>query len=96
MGDVLVAVPAEPVRLGLGIRFTSVLPGLTPATDLGAAAVAAYADRAGLTVADFIDRLGPPTLPMTLAGDLLGLLADSSLASTAYTTQSTGGLLPLG
>ena len=85
----------ESARLGLGIRFTSVLPRLTPATGLGAAAVAAYADRAGLEVADFLDRLGPPTLPATLAADLVDLLAHPSLASAAYTAQPTGGLVPL-
>ena len=37
----------ESQRAGLGIRFISVLPQLTPATELGAAAVAAYARTAG-------------------------------------------------
>jgi NAD(P)-dependent dehydrogenase (short-subunit alcohol dehydrogenase family) len=84
----------ESARLGLGIRFASVLPRLTPATDLGAAAVAAYADRAGIEVADFVDRLGPVTLPANLAEDVVGLLAGTSLAA-AYTDQPTGGLVPL-
>ena len=35
----------ESERAGLGISFISVLPQLTPATDLGAKAVAAYAER---------------------------------------------------
>src|SRR6266480_4267244 len=39
---------AESERAGLGIRFISVLPQLTPATELGAAAVAAYAAREGM------------------------------------------------
>ena len=38
---------AESDRGGLGIRFVSVLPQLTPATDLGATYVTAYAARAG-------------------------------------------------
>src|ERR1700694_2842277 len=37
----------ESERAGLGIDFVSVLPALTPATDLGAKAVAAYAERQG-------------------------------------------------
>ena len=41
----------ESARAGLGIRFIAVLPQLTPTTDLGAAAVAAYASRAGLELA---------------------------------------------
>ena len=40
---------AESEREALGIRFTSVLPQLTPATGLGAAAVAAYAARQAWT-----------------------------------------------
>ena len=40
----------ESQRAGLGIRFVSVLPRLTPATELGAAAVAAYAERQGVDV----------------------------------------------
>jgi len=38
----------ESGRNGLGIRFTSVLPQLTPETGLGAAGVAAYAARQGV------------------------------------------------
>jgi hypothetical protein len=37
----------------------SVLPQLTPATDLGAASVAGYAKRDGLDLAAFLDRFGP-------------------------------------
>ena len=43
---------SEAERDGLGIRFVSVLPQLTPATALGAAAVAAYAARAGADEAE--------------------------------------------
>jgi hypothetical protein len=49
----------ESARNGLGIRFTSVLPQLTPETGLGAAAVAAYAARQGIGIPAFLDRLGP-------------------------------------
>lgn len=49
----------ESQRAGLGITFTSVLPQLTPATGLGAAAVAAYAARSGLDVPDFLAQRGP-------------------------------------
>jgi len=37
----------ESGRAGLGIRFVSLLPQLTPATDLGAVFAAAYAARSG-------------------------------------------------
>jgi hypothetical protein len=50
---------AESGRNALGIKFTSVLPQLTPKTDLGAAGVAAYAARQGVDVPTFLDGFGP-------------------------------------
>jgi NAD(P)-dependent dehydrogenase (short-subunit alcohol dehydrogenase family) len=65
---------AESERGGLGIRFVSVLPQLTPATALGAAAVAAYAAREGMDVAAYLDRSGP-ALTAERAGDAIVELA---------------------
>lgn len=48
----------ESERAGLGIHFTSVLPQLTPATELGAKAVAAYAERQGVDVETFVQTMG--------------------------------------
>jgi len=53
----------ESERAGLGIRFVSVVPQLTPATELGAAAVAAYAQRAGTDLASYTENLGPALTP---------------------------------
>jgi NAD(P)-dependent dehydrogenase (short-subunit alcohol dehydrogenase family) len=50
---------AESQRAGLGIAFTSVLPRLTPATELGAKAVAAYAELQGVDVETFVKSSGP-------------------------------------
>jgi NAD(P)-dependent dehydrogenase (short-subunit alcohol dehydrogenase family) len=50
---------AESQRAGLGIDFVSVLPQLTPATDLGAKAVAAYAELQGVDVDTFVRSSGP-------------------------------------
>jgi hypothetical protein len=47
----------ESQRASFGIRFVSVLPQLTPATELGAAATAAYAAREGLDLATYLDKL---------------------------------------
>src|SRR5690349_1793837 len=44
----------ESQRAGLGIDFVSVLPTLTPSTELGAQAVAAYAERQGVDVEEFV------------------------------------------
>ena len=49
----------ESERAGLGIRFVSVLPRLTSATDLGSVAVAAYAHRDGISVEEYLERFGP-------------------------------------
>ena len=49
----------ESERAGLGIRFISVLPRLTSATELGSMAVAAYARRDGVDVDDYAERARP-------------------------------------
>jgi NAD(P)-dependent dehydrogenase (short-subunit alcohol dehydrogenase family) len=66
----------ESERAGLGIRFVSVLPQLTPATELGAAAVAAYARRQGTDVASFTENLGPALTPEH-AGKAIADLVDA-------------------
>jgi NAD(P)-dependent dehydrogenase (short-subunit alcohol dehydrogenase family) len=54
---------AEADRAGLKVTFTSVLPKLTPATGLGAEAVRAYAQDAGVELAEFTAGLGAPLTP---------------------------------
>ncbi|HYB80171.1 MAG TPA: hypothetical protein VED43_00685, partial [Mycobacterium sp.] len=49
----------ESDRAGPGISFVSVLPRLTPATDLGAKAAAAYAERQGVDFDTFAQSSGP-------------------------------------
>ncbi|WP_431958723.1 SDR family oxidoreductase [Nocardia lijiangensis] len=61
----------ESERAGLGIRFVSVLPQLTPATDLGAAAVAAYAERQGVDVDTFVRSSGPALTPEQVGKSVL-------------------------
>ncbi|HEY5017999.1 MAG TPA: SDR family oxidoreductase, partial [Streptosporangiaceae bacterium] len=84
----------ESERNGLGIRFVSVLPQLTPATELGAAAVAAYAARAGMDVAGFLATRGPALTPDQAGQAVLDLAADSAASSGAYLL-SAGGLKEL-
>jgi len=50
----------ESKRAALGIRFTALLPQLTPSTDLGAAGAAAYE---GIDVETFTKRFGPILRP---------------------------------
>jgi NAD(P)-dependent dehydrogenase (short-subunit alcohol dehydrogenase family) len=54
---------AESSRLGLDIRFVTLLPQLTPATELGLAGAAAYAKRQGVDLDDFTAGLEPILTP---------------------------------
>jgi NAD(P)-dependent dehydrogenase (short-subunit alcohol dehydrogenase family) len=80
----------ESQRAGLGITFTSVLPQLTPATGLGAAAVAAYAARSGLDVPAFLAQRGP-ALTAEQVGDAVAKLAAGPADVTAAAPAGLGG-----
>ena len=86
----------ESQRAGLGIRFVSVLPQLTPATGLGAAAVAAYARRAGTDVATYTENLGPALTPEHAGKAILDLIEAPAPGegAEAYLLTS-GGLRPV-
>ena len=81
---------AESERGGLGIRFMSVLPQLTPATDLGAAAVAAYAAREGMDVAAYLERSGPALTPGQAGEAFVALASDPSHAAGPYLLTAAG------
>jgi hypothetical protein len=74
----------ESERAALGIRFTSVLPQLTPATDLGAAATAAYAARQGVDVATFLAGSGPALTPEQVGKAVADIAADPGHDHDAY------------
>ena len=84
---------AESQRASFGIRFVSVLPQLTPATALGAAATAAYAAREGLDLAVYLEKLGPPLTPEQVGQAVVGLATDPGHDHEAYLLTS-GGLRP--
>jgi len=84
---------SESERDGLGIRFVSLLPQLTPVTRLGEAAVSAYAAREGIEVAAFTERAGPPLTADQVAKAVLDLAADEGAASGAFLL-TAGGLSP--
>jgi NAD(P)-dependent dehydrogenase (short-subunit alcohol dehydrogenase family) len=79
----------ESQRAGLGIDFVSVLPQLTPATDLGAKAVAAYAQRQGVTLDDFLKGLGPVLTPDQVGEAVLELVA-AERPDPAYALSAAG------
>ncbi len=81
---------AESARDSLGIRFVSVLPQLTPATELGAAAVAAYAAREGLDVATYLDRSGPVLTAPQVGDAVAQLLSEPGYDQDAYLLTAAG------
>jgi NAD(P)-dependent dehydrogenase (short-subunit alcohol dehydrogenase family) len=81
---------AESERAELGIKFAAVLPQLTPATELGAAAVAAYATRQGLDLATAVERFGPALTPEQVGKASVDLAGDATLADTAYMLTTAG------
>jgi NAD(P)-dependent dehydrogenase (short-subunit alcohol dehydrogenase family) len=80
----------ESQRNGLGIRFVSVLPQLTPATGLGASAVAAYAARSGLAVPDFLAARGPVLTAEQTGQAVLDLALDPGFRDSAYMLSAAG------
>jgi NAD(P)-dependent dehydrogenase (short-subunit alcohol dehydrogenase family) len=84
----------ESAREGLGIRFVSLLPQLTPATALGARYVAAYAARQGVDVAAFTDAQGSALTPEQVGQAVIELAAGPEPDQDAYLLTSAG-LRPL-
>jgi NAD(P)-dependent dehydrogenase (short-subunit alcohol dehydrogenase family) len=85
----------ESERAGLGIEFVSVLPALTPATELGAKAVAAYAERQGVDVDTFVQSLQPALTADQVGKSVLEIAIGERSDHSAYTL-SSAGLAPLG
>ncbi|HEY2080056.1 MAG TPA: SDR family oxidoreductase [Streptosporangiaceae bacterium] len=81
---------AESGRSALGIRFTSVLPQLTPETDLGAAAVAAYAARQGVDIPAFLNGLGPALTPEQVGTAIVDIVTGPGDDRDAYLLTAAG------
>jgi NAD(P)-dependent dehydrogenase (short-subunit alcohol dehydrogenase family) len=84
----------ESQRTGLGVNFVSVLPRLTPATDLGAKAVAAYAERQGVDVDTFVQSSGPALSAEQVGKSVLEIAGGHPRVHDAYLLTSAG-LSPL-
>jgi NAD(P)-dependent dehydrogenase (short-subunit alcohol dehydrogenase family) len=80
---------------GLGIEFVSVLPQLTPATELGEKAVAAYAQRQGVDVDTFVASLRPALTAEQVGKSMLEIAMGEARDHRAYML-SSAGLSPLG
>jgi len=84
----------ESERAALGIRFIALLPKLTPATDLGAAAVAAYAARDGQDLTAYLENTGPALTAEQVGQSVLELAAGPANDQDAYLL-TAAGLTPL-
>ncbi|WP_433671953.1 SDR family oxidoreductase [Nocardia sp. CA-136227] len=84
----------ESERAGLGIRFTALLPRLTPATGLGAMAVGGYAARQGIDVDTYLAEMGPALTPEQVGKAVLELAGDPG--SAAEYLVSGAGLRQIG
>ncbi|MER5917021.1 SDR family oxidoreductase [Streptomyces sp. NPDC001982] len=70
----------EAQRAGLGIRFTALLPQLTPTTALGTVGVAGYAARQGVDPDTFVASIQPVLTPDQVAKAVLDIAADPDSA----------------
>src|SRR5262245_28147483 len=81
----------EADRAGLGITFTAVLPKITPLTDLGRPAIEAYAVRAGHSVEEHVEQLGPLVTPEIAGAALVELVqADAATVAPGYLLTGAG------
>jgi NAD(P)-dependent dehydrogenase (short-subunit alcohol dehydrogenase family) len=81
----------ESRRAGLGITFTSVLPRLTPLTELGRPAVRAYAARNGQSEQEYLESFGEPLTPEIAGAALVELVrADSDALAPGYLLTGDG------
>lgn len=80
----------ESQRGGLGIRFLSVLPPMTPGSGVGDAGVAGYAARSGVTEADFVQRLGATTTPDQIGRTITDLALDPDRTHAGYQLTASG------
>jgi NAD(P)-dependent dehydrogenase (short-subunit alcohol dehydrogenase family) len=84
----------EARRSDLGIRVVSILPKLTPATELGLAAVRRYAARRGVSEEQYRQMLGAPVTPQK-AGEAFVSLAARELDGTVAFVLTGEGLTEL-
>jgi 3-oxoacyl-[acyl-carrier protein] reductase len=73
----------ESNRAGLGITFTTVMPQFAPQTDVGSAAVRAYAALAGQSVDAFLEAQPFPLLTPEIAGTAIVELVHEAASDVA-------------
>lgn len=85
----------EVKRLRLGIHIHCLLPTLNPNTDLGRAAVAAYAERAGVSIEEFAKRLAPHLTPAIIGEAVVELNCNATRFDKLAYQVGGAGLKPL-
>ena len=81
----------EANRAALGITFTTVLPRITPHTDLGRPAVRAYAARSGQTEQQYLQQFGEPLTPEVAGAALVELIQAAAVSvAPAYLLAGAG------
>ena len=81
---------AESRRQALGIRFRAVLPGLSPTTDLGREAAAAYAAHQGVDADAFVRAMGPLLTPEKAGAAIVSLAAGDDGDTLSYALSAEG------
>jgi NAD(P)-dependent dehydrogenase (short-subunit alcohol dehydrogenase family) len=71
----------ESARAGLGIRFVTLLPQLTPHGGIGSVGVAGYAARQGVGRDTFVDGMRPVLTPDQVAKAVIDIAADADGAA---------------
>jgi NAD(P)-dependent dehydrogenase (short-subunit alcohol dehydrogenase family) len=85
----------EAARLKLNLRFHCLLPTLTASTALGRMAMAAYAQRAGVTPEDYAKRFDPPMTPAIVGQAVVDLHENPSRWEKLTYQVSGEGLRPI-
>jgi NAD(P)-dependent dehydrogenase (short-subunit alcohol dehydrogenase family) len=85
----------EVTRLKLGIHIHCLLPTLNPSSDLGRAAIAAYAERAGMSFDEFAKRLAPHLTPAIMGDAVVELYSNPSRWDKLAYQIGGAGLKPL-
>jgi NAD(P)-dependent dehydrogenase (short-subunit alcohol dehydrogenase family) len=80
----------ESTRAGLGIRFATLLPQLTPDTGLGLAAVQAYARRRGADPATAVEQMRPYLTASQVADAVVALSTAGDTDTVSYTIDAAG------
>ncbi len=80
----------ESNREKLGIRFVSALPWLNAGTALGHAAGTAHAQREGVSLDRFLQRLDPTLTPERVGQEIAALATGNKFACGAYHVTANG------